>query len=549
MLLGTPAAEAANAAQIQNYDRWKSLPSQALLDKGNSYWQSGQLDSALVCLSILSNRYNEKMPLAEKELCCKATIDCEDLYHNYFFDYQLAYRYLLKAEEIAAQNQFKQLLAHIYLHEAGLQTNISSLQSNYHTPPDVGLWKKAYRQAVKSGDYNWICSTMTNLITNAMCYGNASEIVAELRSFSPLDIPDSISLKQYTRKMHSGAMAFIHKDYNQAQLEFKELSQTTIPSMEATRIARRRIMALALEAVALDSLHHDKEVVQAYQNIEAIATNYSIYDAETEVLMLLRNYYNKHGNAAMARDYELKYHIKKDQFVNHSKLLSIDQQKFLLDLEKANEEVNELETQKRVRNIILTATLLLVVLLTGMFLYLWRNYKSTKERNVLLFDRVRQLLAQEEQSQLSEKQETSRATAASPGKKYRNNPLDEQAKDELIGRIYAAIEGDQQVYREGFTLDQLARAINANPNYVSQVINERTGKNFNAFINEYRIKEACRRLSDLENYSGYTVEAVGHSVGFKSRANFAATFKKFTGMTPAAYQRMAREGEKPAPLA
>ena len=69
--------------------------------------------------------------------------------------------------------------------------------------------------------------------------------------------------------MHSGAMAFIHKDYNQAQLEFKELSQTTIPSMEATRIARRRIMALALEAVALDSLHHDKEVVQAYQTIEA----------------------------------------------------------------------------------------------------------------------------------------------------------------------------------------------------------------------------------------------------------------------------------------
>ena len=74
LLLGTPAAEAANAAQIQNYDRWKSLPSQALLDKGNSYWQSGQLDSALVCLTILSNRYNEKMPLAEKELNCHCHI-------------------------------------------------------------------------------------------------------------------------------------------------------------------------------------------------------------------------------------------------------------------------------------------------------------------------------------------------------------------------------------------------------------------------------------------------------------------------------------------
>lgn len=47
------------------------------------------------------------------------------------------------------------------------------------------------------------------------------------------------------------------------------------------------------------------------------------------------------------------------------------------------------------------------------------------------------------------------------------------------------------------------------------------------------------------HYGGLTIEAIGQSLGFKSRTNFTAIFKRFTGMTPAAYQRMTRNG---APL-
>lgn len=57
------------AARVQNYDRWNNLPSQTLLDMGNDYWHSDKIDSALVCFMILSNRYNEKLPKAEKGIC------------------------------------------------------------------------------------------------------------------------------------------------------------------------------------------------------------------------------------------------------------------------------------------------------------------------------------------------------------------------------------------------------------------------------------------------------------------------------------------------
>jgi AraC-like DNA-binding protein len=77
--------------------------------------------------------------------------------------------------------------------------------------------------------------------------------------------------------------------------------------------------------------------------------------------------------------------------------------------------------------------------------------------------------------------------------------------------------------------------------YVSQVINEYYEQNFNNFLNSFRIKEACKRMRDLDNYGNYTIEAISESVGFKSRSTFVTSFKRITGLTPSQYQRMARE--------
>lgn len=61
------------------------------------------------------------------------------------------------------------------------------------------------------------------------------------------------------------------------------------------------------------------------------------------------------------------------------------------------------------------------------------------------------------------------------------------------------------------------------------------------FINEYRIREACRRLLDDENYGNITFSAIGESVGFSSQVSFNRTFKKVTGITPSLYRKMAEE--------
>lgn len=77
--------------------------------------------------------------------------------------------------------------------------------------------------------------------------------------------------------------------------------------------------------------------------------------------------------------------------------------------------------------------------------------------------------------------------------------------------------------------------------YVSQVINETFECNFNTLLGRYRIREACRRFNDPQRYGSYTIESIARDLGFKSRSNFATTFKKHTGLNPSEYLRLAKE--------
>ncbi len=292
-------------------------------------------------------------------------------------------------------------------------------------------------------------------------------------------------------------------------------------------MARDRTMTCVLKYFTLLSLNRDKEALQELDKAESIARDNNLNDAIVECLKLKQDYYETHGNAVMAKEYKLKYFEAKDEFINRSKLLSVEQQKFLIELEEMGVEVKDLEAQKRMRDLVIAGVAIFALMVIAALIYLWRNYLNTRQRNLILYQKNQELLALEQERNM-------------PAEKYKSSPMDEQAKDELLQRIYAVMESHQQIYDEGFTLDQLARLVGANPNYVSQVINEKKGCNFKAFINDYKIKEVCRRLSDQQQYGGLTIEAIGQSVGFKSRTHFYNTFKQFTGMTPAAYQRAAR---------
>ena len=80
----------------------------------------------------------------------------------------------------------------------------------------------------------------------------------------------------------------------------------------------------------------------------------------------------------------------------------------------------------------------------------------------------------------------------------------------------------------------LARRLNTHPNYLSQVINEKEGKNLYDYVNTLRIEEFIKLVSQPHNQN-LTLLSLAYECGFNSKSSFNRYFKKTTGQSPSEY--------------
>ena len=107
----------------------------------------------------------------------------------------------------------------------------------------------------------------------------------------------------------------------------------------------------------------------------------------------------------------------------------------------------------------------------------------------------------------------------------------------MVGEINALMI-EQQIYTQhGMTITNLADALREKEYRVRKVINGTMGyRNFNQFMNHFRIQEASRRLLDPENRR-LPVLTIAIDVGYASLAPFNKAFKSVHGMTPTEYRK------------
>jgi AraC-like DNA-binding protein len=70
---------------------------------------------------------------------------------------------------------------------------------------------------------------------------------------------------------------------------------------------------------------------------------------------------------------------------------------------------------------------------------------------------------------------------------------------------------------------------------ISAFINQEYGKNFNEFINDYRVDFMTRQLEQYPEKMQFTLEALAKEAGFNSRNSFINSVKRKTGKTPSEY--------------
>lgn len=115
------------------------------------------------------------------------------------------------------------------------------------------------------------------------------------------------------------------------------------------------------------------------------------------------------------------------------------------------------------------------------------------------------------------------------------------ADDQLMQRVCKLME-DDFLYRDPeLTLEVMASRLETHRNTLSKVINNSQNKNFNQFINTYRLREAIKRLSDANDNA--TILDIAFSAGFNSQQTFYRLFKTETGLSPALFRKNSRNME------
>lgn len=112
--------------------------------------------------------------------------------------------------------------------------------------------------------------------------------------------------------------------------------------------------------------------------------------------------------------------------------------------------------------------------------------------------------------------------------------LDKSKVTFFRNQLLKYMEEKQPYLDADLSLRSLAEQIEIHPNQLSWLLNESLGKNFNEFINRYRVETFKSLCSNPEN-SHLTILGMAYDSGFNSKTVFNTYFKKETGMTPKAF--------------
>lgn len=124
------------------------------------------------------------------------------------------------------------------------------------------------------------------------------------------------------------------------------------------------------------------------------------------------------------------------------------------------------------------------------------------------------------------------AVLEKPGEQRVTETLSRSEKA-LIDRLVRAMAEEKLYVQHGITIAQLSAILNVSEHKLRGAINRHLGyKNFNQFLNSYRLAEAASRLVN----SDAPITTIAIEVGFSSLSVFNTAFRGRFGVTPTGYR-------------
>lgn len=524
-LLLLVSAMPAMADTSLNYSAWSKIESGKLIKMGLDYSGRQVIDSAMLCYTIVIDRYKSRQTEKTRQQAFEAMVGLwrENYYGSY--NYSLSFNFLSEAKRIGRETD--PLLPEVYM-DFGImyQTLGEELHDKSSCKKALDNYKQAFQLCKRTGNLAVIDVVMSNMTDMAYEMAQLGQIKKEWSWYSNLKRERTDTLFVYNQLMYHGFVYALQHDYDKALACFDEQGVLIANNNNL----RYRLGTPLNKADIYYVMGKNDLAVKTILEAGRVAEENNVKDILLDVYSKLYKY-SLGIPGGQANDYRVKYLELKDSLLSLQQLKSISQYPFVEELQKKSDEIQRASMAKQKLMVIVSlVTVFLLVVLILLFKLIKKN-KVLNEKNLSLYNRLDDMLKAGNNDGKKDNDQR---------KKYEKSSLKDDEKTDLLARLKQVMDDNEVILQAGFSVSQLATILGTKEKYVSQIINEYYHCNFNSLVNTYRIQEACRRFKDQQTYGHLTIGAIGESVGFKARSSFISAFKAYTGMTPGDFLKIAR---------
>ena len=391
------------------------------------------------------------------------------------------------------------------------------------------------------------------------CYAFATNLGMARKFYSlQLQLPhESENLKQYYMLYNGGLICFLEKKYDKASTQF----HLAIECVKKHRLDRKYLQAVyGLMVYIQIRKNNTEEALRCCEEYRKSAQDGKRKLWKEAYYEMLCDVYSAAGDSMKGRMYRRMADSTFNARIAKQQIKAIDNRIVKFEGKTNRDDIQELNSTVYRQWQFIIACVAFVVVLIILFVVIAMKNRSLKHAYRLVISKNRELVIAGQMSHKIRQHggeasaDGSPAPASMPEEKRKTDIgaesqeatpndilLTQDQIDDLLQKV-SAVMGDVDVISRGdFTLVALAQMVGSNTRYVSWVINNTYHKNFKTLLNEYRIREVCRRMEDTANFGHLTIQALSNSLGYSSPSNFLRAFKNVNGMTPSMYQKLISE--------
>ena len=471
--------------------------------------------------------------------------------HQYQGNYLPAIEYLQKSLGIFSEIGDKKGMSDCY-NNIGIihyyQYNYSLALEYYQKSLDLSL--EINNKGVMSKNYNNIGLIYEVLDSNTLAldyFQNSLKIKQELGDKIGIAASyTNIGCIYRNMQNYSLAIAYFQKSLKiNAELKIKRDVSSTLSEIAITNIA----LAAIVETKEEKQEKYNQAITYAKQSLN-IGQEIGYLVAQQNAYEDLSNAYKGLNNYKKAFEYQEMFIVMNDSIYSIEKMEKIESLEAKYQAEKTQLQIENLENETQLKSINIQKQKIIIKLLIIGSILILAFAALFYYQKLIQIKTNKELVKKNIEIVYSEKLlNDDNRLLTNESERFLNRLSIQKSKDEpqiislpeekLFKDFINLLENKKYYLNQDLTLQKVSDELNSNRTYLLKAVKDCSGNGFSSIVNEYRVKEARRLLSDTENLT-LTIEHIGNKAGFKSKPSFYNAFKNITGVTPSFFLKTAR---------